>query len=528
MHLRQAVRAVISLITVQTILMAAQQGAVQPGVVASAVTGRPVTTGNKAVTKTQLAGSKMPMPLVAPLFIQDETTDSEITIVSNFSKSLGVDVVLSGSSGEQLAKEKVQMEPYSQKKLKISDLLARGQSDANARYGSVLLMADRPASLAAQLSIVDNSKPSPADVEEEFVMLMDSKPADYRAVTSGLSTMPILAIRSLSAAEQKVSVRCLMQHGGDRSTNIAIPPNQTVLVQVCNAREAKQINRVQDALEDTSNFTNVVGVAVSSSASSEELAVFGVGLHGKGSSGTLSAIPFWDVNTLNSSSAVYPGVLSASGGVLRSGSFKLRVALANFSNLPKTATVLTASGSGRDSTGKTVATLKLPANSVSTTDLTDVSQDPLATKSVVVQTDGRPGEVLSDIQAVADSNAAVPATTLPWKDQGQAENGGEHPWTVDRSTSSTVLLFNPDPALTNSQIHLTIHAGSSTWTKQLSLAPLSTISISLNDIIQKQQPDDNGIRQSNRRVDRSQGKMKGLEVGCSPTRRRTFFEAMNG
>jgi len=60
-----------------------------------------------SLKRTQLLGSSpkpfMPMPLVAPLFVEDETTHSEITFVSDSTKPLEVDVVLSALSGAMIA-----------------------------------------------------------------------------------------------------------------------------------------------------------------------------------------------------------------------------------------------------------------------------------------------------------------------------------------------------------------------------------------------------------------------------------------
>src|SRR5690349_21621837 len=219
-------RIIVALITAEAVLLATFQ---QPTAHESSVASLP----KKPKQTSPPPMETMPTQLVAPLFIQDETTDSEVTIVSNFSKSLNVDVVLSGPSGDQLAKKKIAMAPYSQKKLRISELLADTQSYPSTTYGSVSLTGDKPASLAAQLSIVEKAGSFPVDVEEEFVMLMDPKPANYRAVASGLLAMPVLGIRSLSKTDQEVSISCLMDGGRSRKNNMLIAPNQTLLVQAC-------------------------------------------------------------------------------------------------------------------------------------------------------------------------------------------------------------------------------------------------------------------------------------------------------
>ena len=481
------VRILVALITAEALLLATNQQA----------TGQQSSTASTAKKPTQSnppAMETMAMPLVAPLFVQDETTDSEVTIVSNFSKALNVTVTLSDPAGNPLTGKTVNMEAYSQKKLKVADLLAEAQS-YSATYGSVSVVPERPASVAAQMSIVNRDGASPTDVEEEFAMLMDSKPANYRAVTSGLSAMPVLSIRSMSSNEQKVAITCLAGNGRVHNVDLAIKPNETRLVQACHGNSAKQIERLKDVLQGDSNGEKTFALSVSSSAPSEELAVFGIGVHGSDKTHALSAIPFWNVNTLKSPNAIYAGVPASPNTAASSGpqATKLQVALANFGSAPRTATVLLSSGAGNGNTQKPVGVMRISPNSVMATDLDGISADALAANSLIVQTDGAPGEVISDIQAISAPDDPTPlALTLPWKDQGQVENGGEHPWIVKSGTTSTLVLFNPDPDLKNSSVQLTIHAGANTWTKQISLPASTTMSVSLNDIIQQQQPDDKG------------------------------------
>jgi hypothetical protein len=101
-----------------------------------------------------------------------------------------------------------------------------------------------------------------------------------------------------------------------------------------------------------------------------------------------------------------------------------------------------------------------------------------------------PGEVVSTIQAIENPAISAPVT-LPWKDQGTAANGGQHPWRISGGFTSTVMLFNPDNAKANS-VKLSIYAAGKTWTKQISIAAQATLALRLNDIIQTQEPDDAG------------------------------------
>ncbi len=443
-----------------------------------------------SLKKTQpYSPDMMPMPLVAPLFIEDQSTHSEMTMVNDSTKPLDVDIVAYAPSGDQLTKKTISVGAHDQSTVKMSELLEEAPSTASAVYGSISVLPHRLASLAAQLSI--SSTDGLSDIEEELPMLSDMKPANYRAVASGLSGAPAVSVRSLSASEQTVSIGCVLEHGRVNNTELKIRPNQTLLLQPCGEHDAKQVSQISEALKARSDSDNAFGISVSSSAPSSELAVFGIGVHSTNAKGTLVGIPFWDVNLLHSSNAIYAGAapdqISSAGDTT-----KLQAAVANFGAVPKKATFLLSSGSGSNSTRKTIATMNLAPHSVSVADLPEVPPDALSSSSLIVNTDGDPGEIISATQALSASTGVSSVLSLPWKDERQVQNGGEHPWAISDSLSSSLTLFNPDPALVNSSIQLTIYAGQSSWTKRLSLPPLATMVLSLNDIIKKQQLDDKG------------------------------------
>ena len=487
-------RTLVALVTVEAMLASTTQAAAQPSTSEQSPqeSGQAASASGSnqpAAQKTQpYSPDMMPMPLVAPLFIEDESTHSQLVMVNDSTKPLDVDVVAYTSSGDQLAKKTISMGAHSQEAMRISELLQETPSITPTPYGSISVLPHRLASLAAQLSITDVD--GVGDVEEELPMLSDMKHTNYRTVTGRLSGDPVIFIRSLSESEQSASVSCLWESGNMNNTDVKLEPNQTLLLQPCHDPGAKQVPSLREALNERRDSRKAFGITVSSSAPSTELAVFGLGLHARGDDRRLLPIPFWDVNTLNSSTAIYPGVPAGHSSLTEGQVSRLQAAVANFSTVSKTATVLLSNGSGANSTQKTVATLNIAPHSVSATDLPEISPDALAANSLVVKTDGDPGETLSAVHAVSTSTTS-PAL-LPWKDEGQLQNGGEHPWAISDSLSSTLILFNPDPALTNGSIQLTIFAGKSTWTKKLSLPPLATTTLSLKDIVQKQQSDDKG------------------------------------
>lgn len=436
------------------------------------------------------ADNAMPMPLVAPLFIDNATTTSAITLVSDSSRPLDVDVMLSGPSGDQLAKTTVTIGAHAQRVVMLADLLAAAPYHP-AAFGSVVVMPHRPSTMSAQLSIVSSETASTHDLEEEFLMMMGDEPAQYRAVATGASAV-VLSMRSLSAVTRMVSVECLTAGGSRHSGAIALVPNQTLLVQACVDGGPRQMTSLEETADMRPDAKKGIGLSVSSAAPASELAVFGVGLQGEKSRRVRWAIPFADMNELRSPTAVYPVLPLGPGNVLASDSLGLRAAVANFGARPTEAVVMLSAGTGPGSQQKVIARITAPPHKVSVAELEDLPDDPTSGASMIIETDAAAGEVLSAIEAVSKSDGRWQHLALPRKDRNQADNGGQHPWRVDGGFASTLLLFNPDTQLSNS-VRLSVYTdGGAPWTKLVTIAPMATVPVRLSDIINRQQPDDTG------------------------------------
>lgn len=450
-----------------------------PGVQATFVP-KALARAKGQATKTSSA-EMMPMPSVAPLFVEDDRRTSVVSIVSNGATPLDLDITLSGPAGEELARQTVTIDPHGQQTVALASLLPGG---ATVPFGSVMLMPHRPSTFGAQLSIVGRNGAPVNDIEEEFVMMMDSQPARYRAVTTA-SFPPLIAIRSLSSTKQTVSIDCLTKGGPNRNGGVTIESNQTLLVQGCLDGGPAPLKALGDAALSVPMVKKGIGVTVSSSAPSSELAVFGVGL---GTQGLSWALPFANVNKLNSAMAVYPGVPLGQSAAFGPQAFTLQAAIANFGDRPTTATFLASGASGGQST---LATVTVAPRQVVSADLNVPPDGTASAGSIVIRSDAQTGDVLTDIQAVSPSAGPAASLPLPWKDLSQKPNGGQHPWRTDASFTSTVVLFNPDSSRSNG-VAFTVTADGKTWSKQVTVPPLTTVPVNINDIVVKQQPDDKG------------------------------------
>ncbi|MGI8742432.1 MAG: hypothetical protein ACR2NN_07640 [Bryobacteraceae bacterium] len=161
-----------------------------------------------ALSASTTPAKMAPMPLVAPLFIEDSQRTSLITMVNSAPQSVDVDVVLYALSGDRIAGRTLTLSAYSQQTIAVADLL----QIHDVQYGSVFVVPHRASTMAAQLSIFGRAGASTNDIEEEFQMMMGSGPSSYRAVSASKS--PVVAIRSLSPESQTLAISCLKEHSG--------------------------------------------------------------------------------------------------------------------------------------------------------------------------------------------------------------------------------------------------------------------------------------------------------------------------
>ncbi|HXE05669.1 MAG TPA: hypothetical protein VN579_06760 [Bryobacteraceae bacterium] len=416
-------------------------------------------------------------PLVAPLFIEDQQRTSVVTMVNGAPDGVDADVVLYGFSGDLLAKRTISIGPHSQYVVNVADLLG----GSRPQYGTVFVVPHRNSTMAAQLSIAGRNGAPVNDVEEDFPMLMGMQAANFRAVSA--SPDAIVAVHSLSSDRQTLLIACATENK-NATRSLPIGPNQTIVIDACAEGGPLTTPDLSNLPASPPRAGKAVALSVSSSAPAADLAVFGLGLGGE--SGP-AAIPFSDTGMLMSSTAVFPGVnVTAMDGLAR-----FEATVANFSDAARTATISISEGNGPAAKTKIVDTLHLDPHGVAAEDLTGALHAAQTAASLVISSDGAPGDVVSNLQALRGPKSASSNTTLPWKDEHQFPNGGQHPWRIDGGFNSTLILYNPDSGKANS-VKVSVYTGGKTWMKYFDVEPLSTVTVRIDDIVRKQQPDDHG------------------------------------
>ena len=106
----------------------------------------------------------------------------------------------------------------------------------------------------------------------------------------------------------------------------------------------------------------------------------------------------------------------------------------------------------------------------------------------MVRSDGAPGVLLAKF--VAHSASHHHEVELQAKDEGDVENAGGHPWTIDQNIESTLLLFNHSPTAQVFTVRVT--GGDVDWQREYRLASMQTKAISIRDLVEQQVKDDTG------------------------------------
>ncbi len=173
-----------------------------------------------------------------------------------------------------------------------------------------------------------------------------------------------------------------------------------------------------------------------------------------------------------------------------SGTFTPALALANFSQSPRTVKVSYALTQNGTASPETVETVTLAPSSSREVKLHGLAGDPMLQDSLLVASDGSPGDVLTKLVSKSEDSVLHEAEVFG-KDLETPANAGEHPWTVENGTTSTQLLYNQSD--TQQWFNVQISAGKTVWSKSYQLQPQQTEAVVINDLIKTGAKDNHGV-----------------------------------
>ena len=386
--------------------------------------------------------------MVAPLFLENPQLSSLLTLVNSATISERADVVLVDPDGHQIIRRQVTLGPHSQAEVSVRELLEDAKSTAT--MGSVEVnAADQNMAIAAQLSISGQSPARTVHFEEELIMPMIQGSKVSRAAVVSVVGLPIIALRSLNNAGQKVAINCLDEQHGMIESVVDVPPGALVLWRGCVTNGAVTPPLFNVLQSDHSMGRRSIGLSVATSGEAGGLTVFGVAMRSHDPDGAVyTPINFSDPAQARSSTTVFTGVPVGPTDPMLGASFQPELAATNFGDTPATATVRYSFTRLGQVQTQAVAHLVVPQLSTRTISLPELQADPGLQNSFVVESSAGPGELYASMRSVSSSTPWV--SDVLGQDARQLHNGGLHPWNIADSTASTLLLFNHTKLLKHS------------------------------------------------------------------------------
>jgi hypothetical protein len=446
-------------------------------------------------------GMPMPMPQIAPIFIEGGQFTSVITVVNDVLANTPYEIVLHDGTGQTLATVKGEIAGHTQKQYKTSDLLkstgpiaptsTAAQSPAGAQdivVGTIVLIPEGPG-LAAQLSLTYHDGSAALHTEEEFAMPHAAIAAEYRGVAISAIGSPIIALKNTSAHAVHVSLKCIPEAEEISSTNLELEPNALRMVSGCadTSSNASVVGLLQRAGGQGSK--GAFGISITSDASQDELSVFGFAWSNLPTR-SLTSMNFVTPGALNSSDTGFAGVAVGSTPTLGSKPYLPLLALTNFSDSAVALSITEAFTATKGAPTTTVRHLTIEPVTTKTITLDTGNADSKLQNSILIQSSAAPGTVAAKLVSAAKSDA--PIVEYQPKDLRQLENSGLHPWWIEHGLESTLLLFN---TTTQDQYYnVKLYAGSAPWQKAFLLKSMETRAVGIGEIIRTQEPDDKGVK----------------------------------
>jgi hypothetical protein len=429
----------------------------------------------------------MQMPVVVPLFIEDSLFTSRLVMVNSSLVSTYADVVLRGLDGKEIAHQRVMFAPQSQQRVEIGALLRT--TGSRATTGSITIMQSPDLQgmvILAQLAMTYVGSGEPNYIDEETAMPTAESSLVLRSVADSSYGSPVVAITSLGESGQNVTVECLA--GSEtHSKIIQLYAGETLVTEACASQtvHGTDLATILGDEREEPRQSQPVGIALTSDGKPGSFAAFALARHGKEDDRYFSSINFSDPKMVMSANTVFVGVPVGSAKLLPEGNYIPYFSLANFSAKAAHVTIKYAQTAGSTSSARQVADLMIPARSSKELAFDILEGDPDLKDSFIVVADGSsPGDLM--VKLVSRSESKLREVELLGKDEKGISNGGNHPWSIEQGTESTLLLFNHDK--NEQKFTVTISGGGVVWQKDYMLASMRTEAISIGNLIE------NGIK----------------------------------
>jgi hypothetical protein len=433
----------------------------------------------------QQSSEMMPMPIVAPLFIEGSHFSSDITVVNDGMDSSKVTIELFDESGKNVGTRSMTLEGHSQSVLHVSDLITTPNPGSRNRViGSVQIMPEI-ATVAAQLSLTYDRPGAPLHIEEEFSMPSETSPAEFRGVAASVIGSPIIALKNNSQRNLTFTVQCVLESRSAAARTVELKPMELRLSQPCSGSKEDDNGMFEPPHPPESQLRGAVGVSISSDATEEELAVYGFARSKFEGEPKLSSMFFMAPKDLNSSQTGYVGVAMGKTETRSGKKYSSELSLSNFSSDDVSVFVAVASSQPGGVPVTENQTITVPGMSSKTVAISSEQPNPALENSVLVESASAPGIVMTKLLSFGMGNE--PVMEYQPKDIRQKENSGLHPWSLANGQQSTLFLFNHDAK--KQFFNVGIYSGGSAWERAYELGPSETKALDIWQLVSQAQDD---------------------------------------
>jgi hypothetical protein len=361
------------------------------GVLSLSLLVAPIVFGQQPPTgKFKAPPASLSMPMVAPLFLDDQDFSSTVTLVNDAIEQMRARVVVLDSQGVQVAFKEVVMPGHTSLAVQIRDLLTEASSAANS--GSVLVIPEPVPGMpiGAQLSIESKTGATPAYIEEEMLPQNEGRQGIYRASTLAVKGSPIIALKSLAQGSQSVTLECFSEKAGPTKGKVQLQPGELLLVAACDPTKTGRPAVTEQMTSDQLANRGSVGVSVTTTGTPGDLITFGFSIYRDERGPYFSSLNFTNPMEQLSSGTIFTGIPVGAADLFPRTIFQPEVAVSNFSTKPAEVTVALAHTIGGKTSTELVQKLILAGHTSRTVGI-PAHGDPAMTNSLVVHSSLAPG-----------------------------------------------------------------------------------------------------------------------------------------
>ena len=432
-----------------------------------------------------------PMPLVEPsifpLFIEDSEISSLVTLINGSAVSSSAVLTIRDLQGKASPPVSIPVGAHAKVQIKLADLLQK--AGAQIRVGSILVTQGpelKSPAIVGQLTLSAITAAPVALTEEELVMPMLVDSQDLRSISESATDAQFVAVTSMSEEVQHITAQCYKK-GSIATKTATLAPGGVTLLYPC-SKDSPQFEGI--SLLGASETSDPAGISIHSDGPNGGFAAFGLARHvSPNTKGFLGSLQFIDPTSMHSSALVFTGVSADYSLTPGAYPYSTEVALANFSTEQSHVKIAFHKTDVNGSVSTTTKDIVLAPQSSMQVPLGQLGMKAGEVGSVIVSSDQLPGDLMAKILSGSDS--APNQLEQLAKDGLDERNGGAHPWTLQDSARSDLVLFNHSSHTEPFNIWITTEDGAQ-WNKSVRLAPFETRVVSINDLIRNKIADSHG------------------------------------